>query len=125
MKVHFLATVASAMLFGGPALATDRGEIGYVPGSLGYDALIDRDYITAEAQLRARKGVAKNDPARLINLGHVMARTGRLREAERLFERAGQMDETELILADGRRMSSWEAADLARRSLKNSALVTR
>jgi Tfp pilus assembly protein PilF len=125
MKGTVFVLLACAAGVGTPALAEERGEIGYELGALGYDALIAGDYSTAETQLRARKGVAKNDPARLINLGQVLAQTGRVAEAERMFRRASEADEVELILADGSRVSSWEAADKALRSLRASRVASR
>ncbi|HUE78653.1 MAG TPA: tetratricopeptide repeat protein [Sphingomicrobium sp.] len=106
-----------AAMFASPATAADPAEIGYPKGSLGFNALVEADYSTAESQLRANKRVAKNDPARLINLGVVLAKTGRAEQAARLFERAMAADEVELILASGEQVSSRDAARRAMRAL--------
>jgi len=93
-------------------------ELDYPKGSLGFDALVRADYATAEAQLRADRRVAEKDPARLINLGQVFARTGRITEARRLFRQALQVADVELVLADDRAMGSHDAARAALRELR-------
>lgn len=110
--------MAWAMVWGAPGAAQER-EIGYPAGSLAYDAMVDRDYARAEKQLLSDNRVAKNDPARLINLGQVFAKTGRGPEAARMFEQAMQGEEIELVLANGQVMSSREAARRALMSLKD------
>ncbi len=96
-----------------PAVAAPA-EIDYPRHSLGYAAMMSRDYVTAEAQLRALNGVDANDPARLINLGQLLIRTGRQAEGAALLDQARKDEDIELVLADGRTMSS---RDVARRAL--------
>lgn len=124
MNGHLFLSLIGAALLAGPAAAADSGEIGYPKGSLGFNALVEADYSTAESQLRARNQVAKNDPARLINLGVVLAKTGRAEQAARLFERAMEAEEVELILANGEQVSSRQAARRAMRAL-NASLPSR
>lgn len=114
-KKILFAAVAVIMMTG--SATAEPGEINYPKGSLGYDALLAADYETAEAQIRSAEGVSKRDPARLINLGLVLARTGQTERAALLFQRAMTADEVTIILADGREMSSYEAARLAQKSL--------
>lgn len=102
----------------GVALAEPGSEIGYPQGSLGYEALVSANYTTAERQILDSR-VAKNDPARLINLGQIYANTGRTAEAITVLERAMRAEETELILANGEVIGS---RDAARRAL---ALIRR
>ena len=110
MRGHlFSAVLVSAMIWAAPGAAQQR-EINYPAGSLAYDAMVNRDYARAEKQLVSESRIDRNDPARLINLGQVLANTGRAAEAARLFEQAMQGEEIELVLADGRVMSSREAA---------------
>lgn len=104
--------MVSAVAWAAPSAAQEQ-EIGYPAGSLAYNAMVNGDYARAEQQLRRSKQVARNDPARLINLGQVLAKTGRTAEAANLFAQAMQGEEIELVLADGRVMSSREAARLA------------
>lgn len=92
-----------------PAAAKDY-EIGYPKNSLAYRALVQNDLAKAETQLRRDARVSQDDPAKLINLGQVLAQTGRGAEAERMFQAAMSADEVDLILADGRTINSREAA---------------
>ena len=88
------------------AAAQDRGE----SVALGYDAIMAADYAGAEARLRNTTAFAWDDPARLINLGQVMAKTGRMAAATEYFQRAAAVEDCELILADGSVVSSRDAA---------------
>jgi hypothetical protein len=103
------------------AHAQDRAD----EGSLGYEAIMAGDYASAEAQLRNTKDYAWDDPARLINLGQVMARMGRLKAASEYLRRAVRAEECELILADGSVVSSREAALQALRELRPVRLSSR
>lgn len=98
-----------------PALAAPGGsEIGYKEGALGYAALTSGEYSRAEAQLNRLDGVTKDDPARLINLGQVYAKTGRYEEARRAYIAAMQADKAfDVVLSDGRVLSSRDAARMA------------
>ena len=95
-----------------PSFAQDA-EINYREGALGFEALQNADYDTAEEQLLLANGVSRNDPARLINLGQVFAATGRNAEAEVMFERAIKAKRTYLVLANGEVMDSRDAARAA------------
>lgn len=112
-KMSFALCVVAA---GAPAQA-QQYEIGYPKGSLAYEDLVSLDYASAERRLRHDMRVPADDPAKLINYGRVLAKTGRTAEAAALFQRALGADEIELILADGNVVSSREAARRALRSL--------
>jgi tetratricopeptide (TPR) repeat protein len=117
MRAPVLIGVAiGALAIAAPASA-QQAELGYPRGALGYEALASDDLTTAEAQLKSG-AVAQYDPARLINIGQVYARTGRLEKAERMFVRAQRAEEVELVLADGRTVSSAEAAERALQLLR-------
>lgn len=103
---------ASAALFATPAFAQEA-EINYKAGALGYEAIQSDALETAEAQLTEANGVARNDPARLINLGQVYAKTGRTDEAQAMFEQAIRAKRTYLVLANGEVMDSRDAARAA------------
>ncbi|MFP5328514.1 MAG: hypothetical protein ACLGHC_00025 [Alphaproteobacteria bacterium] len=105
---------AAAIAAAGPGAAKER-EIGYPEGSLGAQAILSADYATAERQLDDFR-VYERDPGRLINLGVVLAKTGRTEAAVRHFEQVLEEDDVELILADGRTMRSH---DIARTALQN------
>lgn len=109
------AVIVAFGVFAAPALAApDQSEIGYKEGALGYAALTGGDYRAAEDQLNRLDGVEKDDPARLINLGQVYAKTGRFEEARRAYIAAMKSDRSfDVVLADGRVVSSREAARMA------------
>ena len=96
-----------------PAAAAPA-EIDYPRHSLGYAAMMARDYVTAEAQLRASSGIDEGDPARLINLGQLLIRTGRQAEGAAMLAQARKVEDVELVLGNGRTMWS---RDVARRAL--------
>lgn len=125
MATSRMITFAATLLLAGAATAQEPGEINYPKGSLGYDALVAADYETAEEQIRSAEGVSKRDPARLINLGLVLARKGDTERANVMFQRAMTADEVMIILADGREMSSYEAARLAQQSLVGASREAR
>ena len=111
-----IRTILGAVLIAAcavPAVAAPT-EIGYPRHALGYAAMMARDYVTAERQLRASSDVAVTDPARLINLGTVMIQTGRQAEGTALLEQARKSEDIELVLGNGRTMWS---RDVARRAL--------
>ena len=91
------------------ATAQPLTEINYPTGSLGINAILASDFATAERQIRQSK-LSKYDPARALNLGHVLARTGRTDQAAKQFTRVLFEEDVELILADGRPVSSHQAA---------------
>ncbi len=112
--VNRLMLCAVAIAAAAAPLAAKPAEVGYPKNSLGYAALMSAQYATAEQQLRAAEGVAANDPARLINLGTLLIRTGRQAEGAALLDQAVKGEDIELVLADGRTMWS---RDVARRAL--------
>jgi Tfp pilus assembly protein PilF len=116
MKALTLAITLGASALGGTAMAqTAQGEIGYARGSLGYDALRANDLRTAELQIESAQGIAADDPARLINLGYIHMRTGRIQSAQRLFETVrDHRRDVMLELANGEVVNS---RDVARRAL--------
>lgn len=111
IRMMFSAVLIAACAI--PAVAAPA-EIGYPRHSLGYAAMMARDYITAERQLRAQADIDANDPARLINLGTLLIQTGRQAEGAGLLEQARKGEDIELVLGNGRTMWS---RDVARRAL--------
>jgi Flp pilus assembly protein TadD len=111
MRAKTLLSLASigALVFAAPASAQPQ-EIEYPKGSLAYEALVSADYGRAEQQLRSDHRVHSNDPGRLLNYGLVLAKTGRMAEARKLFKQVLAEDEIELILADGETAGSHEVA---------------
>lgn len=117
MKSTILLTlVGAAAIAAAGSAAAEEPEIGYPKGSLGAQAILSADYATAERQLGDFR-VHERDPGRLINLGVVLAKTGRTDAAIRHFEQVLEEDNVELILADGRTMRSHDIASMALRKL--------
>lgn len=112
-RLFALAALGLAAL-SAPALAQNSGEIGYARGSLGYDAIVSGDLRTAEAQIENARDIDAADPARLINLGYIHMRTGRIQTARRLFEAARDSARPEmLVLANGEVIGSRDVATRA------------
>lgn len=118
MRTQYLLLAVALGAAGAGQAAAQQAEIGYPKGSLAYKAIAAGDYSKAERRLRSEVRVPRDDPARLLNYGYVLAKTGRAAAAASLFEQAIQGDEIELILADGRTISSREAARRALLRLK-------
>ena len=112
-----LAMFAAVAVAASAPVAAQQVEIGYPPGSLGVRAIMSADFAEAERQLDDFR-VHKHDPARLINLGYVLSKTGRAEAASRLFQQVLEEDSVDLILADGRTMSSHEIARAELRDLQ-------
>lgn len=91
------------------AVTAQTAEFEYPAGALGTDAILAGDYGTAERQIR-ESHVSKYDPARALNLGLVLAKTGRADSAIKQFRRVLLEDEVDLELADGKTISSHVAA---------------
>lgn len=125
MKLPTLGLALAIVALPRPAVAEPAAELDYARGSLGFEALMSSDYAMAEQQLRRVRDIEENDPARLINLGQVLARTGRIAEAEGLFRRAMAAPDGELIMGDGAVMGSREAAARALRGLPRIELSSR
>lgn len=109
LKAIFTA-VALASATSAPA---QQREVEYPRGSLAYEALMSNDLSRAERELRADDRVMHDDPARLLNFGFIYQKTGRDDLARKMFEKVLSKDDVELVLSDGRTMSSRSAARVA------------
>lgn len=126
-RLH-LVLALSAGLIGSAAHAQTQpaGEIGYARGSLGYDAIVSGDLQAAESQIETARDIDAADPARLINLGYIHMRTGRIQTAQRLFEAARDSARpTMLVLANGEVISSRDVAQRALGRLTPSLAANR
>ena len=103
-----LAVLASA----GSAAAAQPADIELPPASIGTDAILAGDFKTAEREIRASR-ISKYDPARALNLGMVLSKTGRTEQAIKQFNRVLLEDRIDLVLANGKTISSHEAARTA------------
>lgn len=110
MRAKALLTLGSGLLLWSAQAQAQEAEIGYPQGSLAYEAITAANYDAAESRLSKEMRVKRDDPALLLNYGHVLAKKGRLADAAKMFERAAEARDIKLVLADGRVMSSREAA---------------
>ena len=120
MKLYIIGAIIAGTI-GTAAIAEPNmaGEISYPKGSIGYEALMQGDNERAIAQILASEQVSRHDPAKLLNLGRAYARTGRTEQAARIFQAAlNSRESVDLVLADGRVMSSKDAARLAMANLQ-------
>lgn len=114
MKTAWAAAAFALALAGSATAAPQSGEVGYPQGALGYDALVQGDFRTAEIQLQTSPSAA-NDPARLINMGYLYLRTGRIANARQMFEAArDSRDHFDVELANG---TTADSRDVATRAL--------
>lgn len=95
--------------------APTAGETPDAACEVGYEQLVDGDNRAAIQTIQANEELASDDPARLINLGIALARTGDFEAARRHFEAARDHEERfELETASG----EWvDSRALARKGL--------
>lgn len=110
VRSALIATASLVLAFPTGALASAPSEVGYTQGSLAVGDLASGQLQRAEHILAAQSLEDARDPARLINLGIVYARSGRMSEARVAFLTAQRVPEEALILSDGRETSSRVAA---------------
>jgi Flp pilus assembly protein TadD len=104
------------------ALSAQAVEEGYPRGSLAVAAIERGDWARAEALLNDERSVARDDPARLLNLGEVYMRTGRTAEALAAWRAALKSDRHEMVATMGNRWVS--TRDLAREALARHETTT-
>lgn len=84
------------------------------PRSLGYQAIADGDFASAEQMIRSSELLPVDDPARLLNLAYIYMRTGRTADALRCYEAVQASDEHFMVeLANGMTMDSRDVARMA------------
>lgn len=87
----------------------------------GYSSILNSDYSTAEREIREAR-MSPLDPARAINLGVVLAKTGHRDEAAQQFQRVLTLDDVQFVVANGSTVSSHEVATRALAALQNGVL---
>jgi Tfp pilus assembly protein PilF len=117
-----MLVLAALMMSAEPAAGM---ELDYKPGALAYGALVQGDLSLAEQQLRASQEANRNDPAWLLNYGQLLARQGRVNEANAVFRRVALAPDTEVVLASGEVIGSRAASRLAERKLRAVNLSAR
>jgi Flp pilus assembly protein TadD len=127
MTVHSAIVVAATLVLALPtgAFAAAPTEVGYTQGSLAVSDLASGRLERAEHVLAAQSLEDARDPARLINIGIVYARSGRLTEARSAFLAAQRVPEESLVLSDGRETSSRVAAGEQLTLLDHSSVASR
>jgi Flp pilus assembly protein TadD len=81
-------------------------EVGYSEGALAVSALERGNVAQAERVLAPVSLADAHDPARLINLAAVYARTGRVTEARAALLKVSRVADTMLVMSDGAERSS-------------------
>lgn len=119
MKAFIFAALPAALVIASPAAGAQLGS--YNDPAPGYSSLMHSDFTTAEREIRG-SNVAASDPARAINLGIALAKTGRRDEAAQQFRSVLMQEDVEMIVADGQTVTSHVLAERALASLQNGVL---
>ena len=115
MKRMVVSACAMLALAGAASAGAQTVETGYPTGSLALAAIERGDWATAERLLNEDRGVARDNPARLINLGRVYMATGRPGAAVAAWREAlADRHPAEVVTAGGRTVTT---AQLAREAL--------
>ena len=105
----FAISTAAALLLPTPALAQYLPQNDPAPGA---SSLMSSNFSSAEREIRGAD-VSRYDPARSINLGIAVAKTGQVEKAQREFNQVLREDDVQLVVANGRSYSSHEVAQRA------------
>lgn len=107
-----ITSMALALMAQGPVEAVPAPQTDY---DVGYEELVANDNVEARKAIENCDELAADDPARLINHGIALARTGNYEAARADFEAAANArDSVELETADGQWVDSRR---LARKAL--------
>lgn len=120
MRRIVLALALSA--FPATALSAQAVEEGFPRGSLAVAAIERGDWARAEILLNDTRGIAQDDPARLLNLGEVYMRTGRTAQALAAWRAAEASTHHEMVATLGNRWVS--TRELAREALARFETTT-
>lgn len=119
MKTLILAALpAAGLLCAAPAAAQLASTNQPAPG---YSSILKSDYSAAEREIK-KADVSPYDPARSINLGIAMAKTGRAAEAAALFRSVLNEENVEMVVASGHTAMSHDVAYRALAALDNGVL---
>lgn len=121
--------IAGAMILAQSAAlpSGDSQEIEVLPSEsqVGYEALMAGDNERAIAEIEGNRSLAKDDPARLINLGIAHANSGDEQRARKMFDAAVMSaDQMELETSTGDWIYSRAIARMALRMLDDGSLRT-
>jgi len=116
MKAYLIAAaLPPALLFSVPAAAQFGPVNDPAPG---YSSLMSANYGKAEQEIRAAN-VSAYDPARAINLGIALAKTGRGDEAAKQFKSVMLEENVEMVVANGETAMSHDIAQRALTALED------
>lgn len=115
MKISTLALVPMVVLVSTPAIAQFATVNEPAPG---YGSLLGANYGKAESEIRSAN-VSAYDPARSINLGIALAKTGRGGDAAAQFRSVLLEENVEMVVADGETVMSHDVARRALTALQN------
>lgn len=110
MRAIFLAAIPAAMITSPAAAAQPAPFNDPAPGA---SALMSTDYASAVREIRAAP-VSPYDPARSLNLGIALAKSGDTAAAAKAFQSVLMEDDVEFVVANGQTAMSH---DVARRAL--------
>lgn len=116
MKAVISAALPMAALLAAAPLAAQPASVN--EPAPGYSSLMSANYANAEREIRAAR-VSPYDPARAINLGIALAKTGRSDEAAREFRSVLAEENVEMIVANGQTLMSHDVARRAIDGLQN------
>jgi len=119
MKAFIFAALPAALVIASPAAGAQFGS--YNDPAPGASSLMHSDFANAEREIRGAK-VDASDPARAINLGIALAKTGRKDEAAQQFRSVLMQDDVEMVVADGQTVTSHVLAERALASLQSGVL---
>lgn len=124
MRIAAFALTAASLAVGACATGAEAplAETEYPRGSLAVAALDRGDFERAELLLTKRRQLSESNPARLLNLATVYARTGRPELARDTWRRVLASDRQAMVATtDGRHVSTRQ---LAREALATVDLET-
>lgn len=113
--VSKLALLPLAVFLAAPAVAQLAPVNEAAPG---YGSLLGANYGKAEREIRSAN-VSVYDPARAINLGIALAKTGRGGDAAAQFRSVLLEENVEMVVANGETVMSHEVAQRALAALQN------
>jgi Flp pilus assembly protein TadD len=116
MKAVMLALLPAMVAISAPAAAQFATVNEPAPG---YGSLLGANYGQAEKEIRSAN-VSAYDPARSINLGVALAKTGRSADAAAQFRSVLLEPDVEMVVANGSTVTSHEVARRALAALEDS-----
>lgn len=112
----FLMLPVTVAFVSAPAVAAQFGTVN--EPAPGYSSLMSANYGKAEQEIRSAN-VSAYDPARAINLGIALAKTGRADEAATQFKSVMLEENVEMVVANGQTAMSHDIAQRALAALAN------